>query len=136
MIPDTAEMMTRNIRDAGFEMTLSAEVPNIITRFLPGVIAEFLGRHGLRPSDVRSWGIHPGGPGILTATAEAAGLTDQQVAPSLNVLRRCGNMSSPTILFILSNLRLANATGPCVLLGFGPGLNVELALLGAPVSRS
>ncbi|MBL8814133.1 MAG: type III polyketide synthase [Planctomycetaceae bacterium] len=129
VIPDTAEMMTWNIRDAGFEMTLSAEVPNIITRFLPGVLAEFLGRHGLKTSDIPSWGIHPGGPRILTATAEAAGLTDEQLAPSLGILRRCGNMSSPTILFILNELRQANASGPTVLLGFGPGLNVELALL-------
>lgn len=131
VIPDTADMMTWNVRDAGFEMTLSAEVPNIITRFLPEVLSEFLGRHGLRTADIRSWGIHPGGPRILSATAEAAGLTDEQLAPSLNILRRCGNMSSPTILFILNDLRLANAPGPCVLLGFGPGLNVELALLGA-----
>ena len=129
VIPDTAEMMTWNVRDAGFEMTLSAEVPNIITRFLPGVLAEFLGRHGLKTSDIPSWGIHPGGPRILTATAEAAGLTDEQLAPSLGILRRCGNMSSPTILFILNELRQANVAGPTVLLGFGPGLNVELALL-------
>ncbi len=129
VIPDTAEMMTWNIRDAGFEMTLSAEVPNIITRFLPEVLAQFLGRHGLTTSDIRSWGIHPGGPRILSATAEAAGLTDEQLAPSLGILRRCGNMSSPTILFILNELRQANVSGPAVLLGFGPGLNVELALL-------
>ncbi len=129
VIPDTAEMMTWNVRNSGFEMSLSPEVPGIITRFLPRVLAEFLAQHQLTPSDICSWGIHPGGPRILSAAAEAAGLSEIQLEPSASVLRRFGNMSSPTILFILRDLRLAGAPAPCVLLGFGPGLNVEMALL-------
>ncbi|MEN9554666.1 MAG: hypothetical protein RLZZ232_952 [Planctomycetota bacterium] len=130
VIPNTREMMTWNIRNSGFEMSLSPEVPRIITEFLPKVLSEFLGRHGLTINQIASWGIHPGGPRILAATAEAAGLTEAQLAPSLRMLQTCGNMSSPTVLFILQELSRSAATGPCVLLGFGPGLNVELALLG------
>ena len=129
VIPETEEMMTWNVRDAGFEMSLSPEVPGIITRFLPPVLAEFLALHQLSPADISSWGIHPGGPRILTATAEAAGLSDIQLEPSVSVLRRFGNMSSATILFILRELQQAKSPAPCVLLGFGPGLNVEMAPL-------
>jgi len=128
VIPDTAGMMTWRIGDNGFEMSLSPEVPGIITRMLPGVLQEFLERNGLTLPDINSWAIHPGGPRILAATAEAACLTDEQMNPSLNILRRCGNMSSPTVLFILNELRSQNARLPCVMLGFGPGLNVEIAL--------
>lgn len=129
IIPGTTGMMTWNIRDAGFEMTLSPEVPGVITRHLPAVLAEFLSRHDLTTDQVTSWCIHPGGPRILTATAEAARLTDSQLEPSLTILRQCGNMSSPTVLFILQEQLRRESAGPCVMLGFGPGLNVEMALL-------
>jgi predicted naringenin-chalcone synthase len=129
VIHGTRDMMTWNIRDAGFEMTLSPEVPRIITEHLPSALAAFLDRHRLQISDIPSWGIHPGGPRILAAAAEAIGLTGQQLEPSLGILQRCGNMSSPTVLFILQEHLRRNATGPCVLLGFGPGLNVEMCLL-------
>lgn len=129
VIPDTSEMMTWRIGDHGFEMTLSPEVPGIITRYLPSALEEFLGRFNLKISDVQSWAIHPGGPRILAATAEAAGLSDVQMDPSVSILQRCGNMSSPTVLFILEELRRREAATPCVMLGFGPGLNVEMALL-------
>lgn len=129
IIPGTTGMMTWNIRDAGFEMTLSPEVPGVITRHLPTVLAEFLSQHDLTTDQVISWCIHPGGPRILTAAAEAAQLTDSQLEPSLTILRQCGNMSSPTVLFILQEQLRRGSAGPCVMLGFGPGLNVEMALL-------
>ena len=121
--------MTWRIADNGFEMSLSPEVPGIITRHLPGVLEQFLSRNGLAIADISSWAIHPGGPRILAATAEAAGLTEEQMNPSISILQRCGNMSSPTVLFILDELHTRAAQRPCVMLGFGPGLNVELALI-------
>ena len=129
VIPDTSEFMTWRIGDNGFEMTLSPEVPGVITRSLPGALNEFLDRHGLTVGEIQSWAIHPGGPRILAATAEAAGLSDDQIDASISIFQRCGNMSSPTVLFILDELRTRNASLPCLMLGFGPGLNVEIALL-------
>jgi predicted naringenin-chalcone synthase len=129
IIPGTAGMMTWNIRDAGFEMTLSPEVPGVITRQLPDVLSRFLAKHDLTIDQIPSWCIHPGGPRILAASAEAARLTDTQLDPSLAILRQCGNMSSPTVLFILQEQIRREALAPCVMLGFGPGLNVEMALL-------
>ncbi|MCA9059468.1 MAG: type III polyketide synthase [Planctomycetaceae bacterium] len=129
VIPDTREMMTWRIGDHGFQMTLSPEVPDVITRSVPAVLAEFLAEFGLTVADVQSWAIHPGGPRILKAVAEVAELTDEQLDPSRNILERYGNMSSPTVLFIVDELRQRNAASPCVMMGFGPGLNVEIALI-------
>ncbi|MEZ6059241.1 MAG: type III polyketide synthase [Planctomycetaceae bacterium] len=129
LIPETTDMMTWRIGDAGFEMTLSPEVPAVIMRTLPIVMRDFLQPAGLVVDDIASWAVHPGGPRILAAVAEALRLTDEHLAPSVEILQRCGNMSSPTILFIVELLRQQQAELPCVLLGFGPGLNVELALL-------
>jgi predicted naringenin-chalcone synthase len=77
---------------------------------------------------VKSWAIHPGGPKILDAAGEALGLSREALAPSRGVFADYGNMSSPTVLFILDRLRRANAPRPCVALGFGPGLVAEAVL--------
>jgi alpha-pyrone synthase len=69
-----------------------------------------------------------GGPRILEACAEATGIGRADYAVSREVLSEFGNMSSPTILFILERLRQRGAGRPCVALGFGPGLAVEAAL--------
>ena len=76
-----------------------------------------------------SWAIHPGGPKVLAAAEEALGLPAGAADASRRVLARYGNMSSPTVLFVLDELRGANAPRPCVALGFGPGLAAEAALV-------
>ncbi len=129
LIPDSAEAMSWRIGDNGFTMTLSAQVPEIIKTQLKPWLAQWLSRQGLSPSDVATWAVHPGGPRIVSATAAALDLDKDAVKTSLHVLNDCGNMSSPTILFILQRLLDENAPGPCVALAFGPGLVVEAALL-------
>ncbi|MEQ9070818.1 MAG: 3-oxoacyl-[acyl-carrier-protein] synthase III C-terminal domain-containing protein, partial [Gimesia chilikensis] len=75
------------------------------------------------------WAIHPGGPRILNAVAETVGFEESLLSPSREVLARYGNMSSPTVLFILKKLQEEQARLPCVMLGFGPGLTIEAALI-------
>jgi predicted naringenin-chalcone synthase len=77
---------------------------------------------------VGSWAVHPGGPRILSAVEEALSLPREATRVSHQVLAEHGNMSSPTVLFILDRLRKADAKRPCVALGFGPGLYAEAAL--------
>lgn len=127
--PGTADLMSWRIGDHGFEMTLSPRVPDAIRTLLPDRLAGWLHAHGLAVSDVAGWAVHPGGPKILDACGEAAGLADERLAASREVLADFGNMSSPTVFFVLERLRAAGIDGPCVLLGFGPGLTVEMALL-------
>ena len=91
-------------------------------------LAGWLGRQGLALADVKSWAIHPGGPKILAAVQDALGLPASALEASYAVLARHGNMSSPTLLFILDHQRRARTARPCVALGFGPGLAVEAAL--------
>ncbi len=91
-------------------------------------MVDWLAQHGLRLEDVASWAIHPGGPRILSACAESLGISDAGMRPSREVLAEFGNMSSPTLLFVLQRLRAARAGLPCVALAFGPGLTIEAAL--------
>lgn len=128
LMPDSAGDMTWTIGDHGFAMTLSPRVPDLIGRHVRGWLEEWLARHGVRLADVGCWAVHPGGPKILDVFAAAMSLPPTALAVSREVLAECGNMSSPTVLFILDRLRRRHASLPCVSLGFGPGLAVEVAL--------
>src|SRR5262249_22454432 len=118
------------VGDHGFTMTLSPRVPELIGQHIRPWLSGWLARHGHTIESVGSWAVHPGGPRILSVFGEAAGLDPSCLSPSFRVLADFGNMSSPTIAFILERLRAAGAPGPCVAIGFGPGLAVEAALLG------
>ncbi len=130
LMADSGDAMTWKIGDHGFRMTLSARVPELIEERLADWLRAWLRGFGLGVEDVGSWAVHPGGPRILTAVERAVGLEREATATSWDVLSTHGNMSSPTVLFILDRLRREAASGPCVALAFGPGLAVEAALLG------
>ncbi len=122
-------MMTWKVADNGFQMSLSTQVPESIRQQLRPWMEQWLRSHGLSHADIDHWAVHPGGPRILTASADALGLAHDQLSVSAQVLADYGNMSSPTILFILDRLRRQDLQGLCVALAFGPGLVVEAALL-------
>ena len=130
LLRNTAELMSWRIGDHGFEMTLSPRVPDVIHGALRPWLTQWLAEHLLTIDDIRGWAIHPGGPRILTACADALGLDASCLEPSQEVLADYGNMSSPTVLFILERLRDSAESLPCVVLAFGPGLTIEAALLG------
>ena len=129
VIADSEDAMSWRIGNEGFEMTLSPRVPDLICQNLRPWLETWLALHGLDLSNVGSWAVHPGGPRILSAVCEATSLSHTALEASHQVLADHGNMSSPTILFILDRLCKAQALRPCVALAFGPGLTVEAALL-------
>src|SRR5262245_14674561 len=115
------DWMSWRITDRGFAMTLTREVPAA----LAASIGDFVDRtsEGTRP---RSFAVHPGGPGILDAVDSALGLHGAHgLGASRQVLRRFGNMSSGTVLFVLDEALQDGASLPVMLLAFGPGLTIE-----------
>jgi predicted naringenin-chalcone synthase len=130
IVPETADLMTWRIGDHGFEMTLSPRVPDVLAQNVPRWVDGVLAGVGLSRREVGGWALHPGGPRVVAALARALGLDEASAAPSLGVLRRHGNMSSPSVLFILEDLRRAGVAGPLVALAFGPGLAGEAMVVG------
>jgi len=129
LFPGTAEAMTWTIGDHGYEMTLDPRVPEWIGAHLRPWLEPWLARRGLGLESIGSWAVHPGGPRVLDATAEALGLPSEALAVSRQTLAELGNLSSPTILFLLERLRRRSAPRPVLALGFGPGLAAEVLLL-------
>ena len=127
LLPDSADQMAWEVGDYGFDLYLSPDVPRLIARHIPGELERMLGD---KLPDW--WAVHPGGKGIVDAVQQTFQLDDEQVAPSRSVLRRYGNLSSATILFVLEELRRTlNDSPQCeqqegLAVAFGPGLTFEM----------
>jgi alpha-pyrone synthase len=135
---DSMADMTWEVGDTGFLMGLSSRVPEVLARNLPAFLDGLLAPHGLSQEAIDFWAIHPGGRAIVEKAQAVLELPPAAVHDSLEVLRLHGNMSSPTILFVLKRfldrhrtLRGAGKPGfrYGVALAFGPGLTLEGCLV-------
>lgn len=130
VLPETTDLMSWQIGNHGFEMSISSQLPSVIEQQLGDWLRGWLAEQGVPAESINSWAVHPGGPKIIEAVESAMQLDATQTNNSREVLANHGNMSSATLLFILDRLRKQNATGPCVMIGFGPGIVTEVVLLG------
>ncbi len=127
----TLEHMAFTVTNHGFRMYLSSYVPDLLAADVGHFADALLARNGLQRDDVTYWGIHPGSKRIVDYVGDELGLAPAQVAASHGVLNDYGNMSSPTVLFVLERL-MQQAPPPGsygVLMAFGPGLTMESALV-------
>lgn len=128
----TLDQMTFNLTNEGFRMYLSSYVPELLATQIGAFVDGLLAKQGLRRNDVTFWGIHPGSTKVVDYVQAQLGLSDAQVEHSHYVLHEYGNMSSPTILFVLDRIQQCgqpSAGDYGVLLAFGPGLTMEGMLL-------
>jgi alpha-pyrone synthase len=123
LIGDSAERIQWTIGSRGFGMTLCGRVPAIIAGALPGELERHL--DGDTRDDIAHWAVHPGGRAILDAVRDGGGVPEEKLGFSRDVLRRFGNMSSATILFVLGDILRAGTPGKGLALGFGPGMTIE-----------
>lgn len=133
VIHDGATYMTWNPSEEGFLMGLDALVPQVIEENADRMVGDALRKFGLNKEDVSHWVFHPGGKKILEAAQRSVGLTTEDFKHSYRVLRDFGNMSSPTICFVLQSLLQNGVKGKkgeyIFAAGFGPGITIETALL-------
>ena len=122
--------MAWTIGDWGFEMKLTSYVPDVIHNGIKKLTKSLLEKISQNLSDVSYFAIHPGGKKILEVIEEELGLTKLQNRAAYDVLREYGNMSSPTVLFVLKEIMNDLNDAPANILGaaFGPGLTMETFL--------
>ncbi len=119
----TEHIMGWDIKDDGFGIVLSPELPALMSEQLKPALQDFLDRNGFRLSDFNGFLFHPGGRRLLETAQEVLGLAPKQLEHSWEVLRAFGNMSSATALFVLDRALKAGARGPHLLAAFGPGFS-------------
>lgn len=123
--------MSWKLSGKGFLMTLSGYVPDLVKEDFNILVEKALQNAGLDKKDISHWCIHPGGKKILEAIEKSAGITKTQLQYSYDVLNDYGNMSSPTVLFVLQKILNEledNATADKATVfgaAFGPGLTME-----------
>lgn len=127
LAPGTRDLITWKIRESGFDMVLSGQVPSAIHEALSKQADEVLA--GTSVPEIDLWAVHPGGRSVLDAVERALQLAPDALAVSREVLRRFGNMSSATVMFVLQALmnRAPQRQAGCAM-AFGPGLVAETML--------
>lgn len=126
---DTLSAMGYDVVDTGLKLVLDKRLPDFLRGKLRPMVSEFLAENDVRFEDLAAFAIHPGGRKVLDVAEEELGLSPAQIGPSRSVLRDHGNMSSATILFVLSRALANLAPGQAALgIGFGPGFAIELSL--------
>lgn len=120
--------MAWGIGDFGFEMKLTKYIPSLLDGGIQQLKAMFEDKFNL--SKIKNFAIHPGGMQILAKVQEAFGLGKEVNFHAMEVLKQFGNMSSATILFVLSRMmKDVEIEGDILSMGFGPGLTLETLLL-------
>lgn len=133
ILPDGKKDMAWSIGNLGFEMKLSTYVPDIIKSDIGKMVDSISDENEIQREDLVYYAIHPGGKKILKVIEDELNITQEENRFAHHVLANYGNMSSPTVLYVLKEIfdQLSPADhGKKILsLAFGPGLTVESALL-------
>jgi predicted naringenin-chalcone synthase len=122
--------MSWKLSSTGFLMTLSGYVPDLVKEDFDGLVNKALLNAGVSKQDITHWCIHPGGKKILEAIEKSIALPAASLTHSYKILNDYGNMSSPTILFVLqqifTELKENEQDKACIFgAAFGPGLTME-----------
>jgi alkylresorcinol/alkylpyrone synthase len=132
LFPDSIDAMGFDLKDTGFHIVLSKEVPQIIREKIGSLVDCLLSRHRLTREQVRAFILHPGGQKLLSYMQQELDLCPCQIQPSWDVLRDFGNLSSASVLFVLHEWMTrgeAKAGDRALLAAFGPGFSAEMLLL-------
>lgn len=132
LYPDTLGVMGWDIGRHGFGIVLTAEVPELVHRYLGHDIRSLLDDHGLAIHDVGAWVSHPGGPKIIEAIEQELNIGPDALELTWRSLAEVGNLSSASVLHVLHDtMQQRPPTGESVgvLMAMGPGFCSELVLL-------
>jgi alkylresorcinol/alkylpyrone synthase len=129
---DTLDVMGWELEEAGLRVVFSRSIPSIVIEHVRPGLDVFLSAHALRLDGVRHIIAHPGGTRVLGAYAEALDLPPSALDHAREVLRKFGNMSSPSCLFVLERVLDAGDIAPgdhAVIMALGPGFSAEFVLV-------
>jgi alkylresorcinol/alkylpyrone synthase len=123
------DVMGWDVVDDGLKVLFSRDIPTLVRKEIGALVAAFLERRGLALSDIAEFCCHPGGAKVLDALEDVFGVQRRGLVHSRNVLRRYGNMSAATILFVLAESLAAGGGGRRLLTTLGPGFTAGFLLL-------
>jgi len=127
---NSEDEMAWHIGNHGFQMKLTAYVPQVIESTIHSLTIKLIKQYNILLDDIHHYAIHPGGKRILDAVEKGLNLNKEVNQIALTIFKKFGNMSSPTILFVLEQLiKKAQKDENILSFAFGPGLTMESMLL-------
>ncbi len=125
----TEHIMGWDIKNDGFGVVLSPELPSLMRERLGEALLPFLAREGLSLADFDGFLLHPGGSKVLETAEDSLKLSRDQLRYSWQVLKEYGNMSSATAMFVLKAALADGVHGRYLLAAFGPGFSAYFIVL-------
>lgn len=133
LLPNSYEVMGWDLGLEGLQVRFAQSIPALVEGALGPLIQDGLAGYGLSSQDVQTWTLHPGGLKVLAAYRSGLGVDEQSLEAAFCVLKKFGNMSSPTVLFVLERqmyqLERPAPGSKGVLLALGPGFAAEGVVL-------
>ncbi len=129
--PDATRMMGFDLVNSGLQMVLDKQVPETISAHFPKIIYPFLEKHDLEIKDIDHLVFHPGGKKIVQTVEDLFADLGKNVNETKEVLRKYGNMSSATVLFVLKAFmdKGCEEGSKGLMLSFGPGFTAQRILI-------
>ncbi|MEO9600280.1 type III polyketide synthase [Parasphingorhabdus sp.] len=127
--PGTCDMMGWEIGATGFDLVLARDIPSFVAQDFAPFCDGFLAAQGLQKSDLFEPACHPGGGRVVEALEAYFAPEIEGISATRDVLRQHGNMSSPTVLFVLDQLLAQKPDKPILLTALGPGFTAALGIL-------
>ncbi|SMF61622.1 type III polyketide synthase [Allosphingosinicella indica] len=123
--PDTLGIMGWDVEDPGLGVVFDRAIPPFVEENMAAGVATLLERCGTERGAIDRFTCHPGGAKVIAALEESLALGESALDHERAVLRTCGNMSAPTVLFVLRRLLDAGFAGQTMLLALGPGFTAS-----------
>jgi alkylresorcinol/alkylpyrone synthase len=129
MWPDTLDIMGWSVDPQGFGVIFDRAIPPFAEERMAPAVAGILGRAGLGLADIDRFACHPGGTKVVVALERALGLVQGSLDVERAILAEYGNMSAPTVLFVLERLIQAGLPPRTLLTAMGPGFTASCVSL-------
>jgi alkylresorcinol/alkylpyrone synthase len=129
--PDTLRIMGWDVEDPGLAVVFDRAIPPFIEAELAQAVDEMCGSMGVQRSDIDRFCCHPGGVKVIDAIETALDLNQGELNLEREVLRDYGNMSAPTVLFVLERLLERGLPDRVMMTAFGPGFTCAGMMLEA-----
>lgn len=127
--PDTLDVMGWNIDANGFDVIFKQSIPQIIADQYPAALDGFLERNDMTRSDIDRPCCHPGGAKVMDELEKVFGYPKLGLDAERRVLAAYGNMSAPTVLFVLEDLLRTGARGDMLMSSLGPGFTAAFQMV-------
>jgi alkylresorcinol/alkylpyrone synthase len=127
--PHSLDVMGWRVEDDGFGVLFSRDIPTLIRREFRQPLLDFLRSQAVGLEDLAGFVVHPGGAKVLDAFEESIGLTPQSLHPAREILRRYGNMSAATVLFVLQKMLGQGMRGLYLISALGPGFTAGFQIV-------